>query len=116
MVLPAAGTYQLDATVRASLAGTSPVNTFVSVRLFDVTAGAAVPDSEVLVHQVNVSSATAVNVGNNVSGPIQVEYAIPGARTVRLQGRRTNVTGASTTAQINDNTDGRTTLRFARIA
>ncbi|WP_327415395.1 hypothetical protein [Streptomyces sp. NBC_01233] len=116
VVLPAAGTYQLDATVRASLAGTSPVNTFVSVRLFDVTAGAAVPDSEVLVHQVNVSSATAVNVGNNVSGPIQVEYAIPGARTVRLQGRRTNVTGASTTAQINDNTDGRTTLRFARIA
>ncbi|MFJ4627185.1 hypothetical protein [Streptomyces sp. NPDC088847] len=116
VVLPAAGTYQLDATVRASLAGTSPVNTFISGRLFDVTAGAVIPDSEVLVQQVNVTSATAVNVGNNVSGPIQVEYTVPGARTIRLQGRRTNAAGASTVAQINDNTDGRTTLRFARIA
>ena len=88
VVLPAAGTYQLDATVRASLAGTLPVNTFVSARLFDVTAGTAITDSEVLVQQINLSSATAVNAGNNVSGPIQVEYAIPGARPILLQGRR----------------------------
>jgi predicted alpha/beta-fold hydrolase len=35
---------------------------------------------------------------------------------VRLQGRRVNATGASLGASILANTDGRTTLRFKRIA
>jgi hypothetical protein len=43
ITLPAAGTYQLDATVRGALTGTSPVNTWIVARLFDVDAGAVVP-------------------------------------------------------------------------
>ncbi|MER6367440.1 hypothetical protein ABT255_03505 [Streptomyces mirabilis] len=117
VALPAAGTYQLDATVRAALAATSPCNVYISARLFDVTAGAVVPDSEVIIHQINLSaSAGVVNGGLNVSGPIQIEYVTAGPRTVRVQAKRVNATGVSITAQILYNADGRTTLRFTRIA
>lgn len=115
VVLPAAGTYQLDATVRGAIAAVAPCNVYVTARLFDVTAGAAVPNSEVIVQQINLSGA-AVNSGLNASGPIQIEYAVPASHTIRLQGRRVNATGTTTSAQVHTNTDGRTTLRYARIA
>ncbi|MEW2568314.1 hypothetical protein [Streptomyces sp. NPDC047070] len=116
LVLPRAGTYQLDATVRAALSGTSPVNVFMNARLFDATAGAAVPDSEVVISQVNVSGVAGIVQGSNQSASIQVEYTVTEARSIRVQGRRTNILGASTTAQIHFNSDGRTTLRYRRIA
>ncbi|MFJ1528292.1 hypothetical protein ACIOFV_07665 [Streptomyces mirabilis] len=117
VTLPVAGTYEVDASVRAALSGTSPVNTFISARLWDVTAGAVVPGSEVILNQISLTPvAPAITSGLNVTGPIQVEYDVPGARVVRLQGRRVNATGASIGASILANTDGRTTLRFKRIA
>ncbi len=117
VTLPVAGTYELDASVRAALSGTSPVNTFISARLWDVTAGVVVPGSEVILNQISLTPvAPAITSGLNTTGPIQVEYDVPGARVVRLQGRRVNATGASLGASILANTDGRTTLRFKRIA
>ncbi|MEV0822530.1 hypothetical protein [Nonomuraea rubra] len=117
LVLPAAGTYHLDATVRSSMTAASPVNTWVAARLFDVTAGAAVPDSEAIVQQISMNaSAGVVNHGYNNTAPIQVQYAVTGARTIRLEAMRVNASGASATARIHSDGNGRTTLRFARMA
>lgn len=114
IVLPGAGTYQLDASVRAALAATSPTNTYITARLFDATAGAVVPDSEVIINQINLgASSGAVTSGLNVTGPITTEYTVPGPRVIRLQGRRV---GVSASAALHDNADGRTVLRFKRIA
>lgn len=114
VALPGAGTYQLDATVRTAIAASSPSNTWIVVRLWDVQAAAVVPGSEVIVQQVNLSSSSGVvNVGDNSTAPVQVEYSVPAGRTVRLEARRT---GASTTANVHSNVDGRTTLRFNRVA
>ncbi|EMF20418.1 hypothetical protein H114_32784 [Streptomyces gancidicus BKS 13-15] len=117
VVLSAAGTYQLDATVRAAMTGTSPVNTFIWARLFDVDAGAVVPDSEVFVLQLNpsVTSGTITD-GKNQTASIQVEYTVPGPRRVRLEAARTNNVGASSKAEIWSNSGGRTLLRYLRIA
>ncbi|MFF4900430.1 hypothetical protein [Streptomyces sp. NPDC001068] len=117
VLLPAAGTYQLDATVRASVAAVDPSNVWVSARLFDVTAGIVVPDSEVLIAQVNVNSSNAaVSSGHNCTSPIQVEYTVIQPTTIRVEGARTNNTGTATTASILANANGRTTLRYRRIA
>ena len=117
LVLPRAGAYQLDATVRSSLTAASPVNTFIVVRLFDVTAGAVVPDSESIVQQISVTAtAGVVSHGYNNTAPIQVEYTVPAVRTVRLEAARFNASGASTTAGIQNSGSGRTTLRFLRVA
>ncbi|MFJ8852365.1 hypothetical protein [Streptomyces sp. NPDC102437] len=116
LTLPAAGVYHLDASVRAALSGTSTVNTWIVARLWDVTAGALVPSSEVLVHQISLSTAgAAVTNGSNQHGAISVRYAVPAARLVRLQVARVNGAGASASAAILSADNGRTTLRYERI-
>ncbi|MFI6290023.1 hypothetical protein ACIBEJ_00470 [Nonomuraea sp. NPDC050790] len=117
VLLPSAGIYQLDATVRSAMTAVSPVNTFTVARLFDVTAGAVVPGSEVIVQQISVTaSAGAVSHGYNNTAPIQVEHVVTGPRTVRLEAARFNASGASQTARVVSDASGRTTLRWNRIA
>ncbi|MDX2813439.1 hypothetical protein PV410_12880 [Streptomyces sp. PA03-5A] len=116
--LPSAGTYNLDAVVRGNLSGVTPVNTWITARLFDVTAGAVVPNTETMVYQVGVtvSAPSSITDGGNQGGVIATRYVTTGPRTIRLQAQRTNSVGASTVAAIHSDGTGRTTLRYARVA
>lgn len=117
VVLPAAGTYDLDATVRSALSAASGTNTWISARLYDVTAGAVVPNSEVLVQQIDLGSDSGtISSAHNNTVPIQVPYTVPGSRTVRLEAARINTAGASLGAGIHSDVNGRTTLRYSRVA
>lgn len=118
VTLPAAGTYQLDATVRAAMAAVSPANTYIVARLYDVTAGAVVPGSEAMVHQINIGSPSGATLsqGTNNSAPIQVEYTVPGPRTIRVEAARFNSQGATGTAIVVSDGSGRSTLRYSRVA
>lgn len=116
--LPSAGTYHLDATVRTLLGTmTTGEGAFIVARLFDVTAGTVVPNSELLAHQITVqagTSATLLTWGR--TAPIQIRYAIPDARTIRLEAARVTQTGTTDSASVVSDGNGRTTLRFERVA
>jgi hypothetical protein len=115
VALPAAGLYELDATVRAGLNADAGTNTWIRAHLFDVTAGADVPDSEVLVHQLITTAGTGPMNGGNDSAPILVMYTVPGPTTIRLEAARHDSVGASTAATLPAGPAGRTTLRWSRI-
>ncbi|MFE3032928.1 hypothetical protein ACFXKY_14950 [Streptomyces canus] len=119
VTLPVAGTYHLDANVRAVLTVADGTNVWIGARLFDVTAGAVVPDSEVLVQQIDlhVSTATpAITQGVNQHAPILVPYAVPGSRLVRLQAVKVYTGPAPAVARVQSDGTGRTTLRYERVA
>jgi hypothetical protein len=118
VTLPVAGTYHLDAVVRANLSANDGTNCWIGARLFDVTAGVVVPDSEVLVYQIShtVSPATTVvTEGGNQHAPIAVPYAVPSSRLVRLQVVKTFSGPAPGVARVLSDANGRTTLRYERI-
>lgn len=114
--LPAAGLYELDATVRAILNGDAGTNAYVRAHLFDVTAGLDVPDSETIVHQLIATAGTGPLNGGNGTGPIQVQYATAGACTIRLEAARHDAVGSSSDADLASGPAGRTTLRWKRLA
>lgn len=117
LTLPTAGTYQLDGTVRAALAVVSPGTSFIKARLWDETSGVMVPRSEAFVSQVSTSSsAGTIDIGDHSSAPIQVEHTVTGPATLRLDVARVVLTGATQVAVIWSDHNGRTTLRYARIA
>lgn len=117
VTLPSAGTYQLDATVRAAMIVISPTTCYIEARLWDETAALIVPRSEVFVQQSSMTvSAGTVTDGVHGSAPIQTEYTVTGPSTVRLQAARFFTPGNSETAWIYGGSEGRTTLRYLRIA
>ncbi|WP_405961292.1 hypothetical protein OG235_37160 [Streptomyces sp. NBC_00024] len=120
LVLPTAGTYHLDAVVRASLGRmTAGENAFIGARLVDVTAGAVVPASEAIVVQIAEYGGTAATgLEWNGSTAISVEYAVASARTIRLEAVRQdiNATGSTDHAGLGSDANARTTLRYHRVA
>ncbi|MFF0092675.1 hypothetical protein ACFYSF_22315 [Streptomyces canus] len=118
LALPSAGTYHLDATVRAFLGTmTTGEGAFIVARLYDVTAGAVVPNSEVLALQINVAAGTSATLLSwNATAAIQARYTIPAARTVRLEAARITQAGITDSASVVSDTNGRTTLRYERVA
>lgn len=118
IALPSAGTYRLDATVRGNLqASGNNFNVWLQARLWDITAGAVVPDSECIVQQYWLTQADVASLGANAAVSVLIEYSVPGPRSIRLEASRINAQGASIAAGIgSDTVAGRTTLRYERIA
>ncbi|MET8609818.1 hypothetical protein [Streptomyces misionensis] len=119
VTLTAAGAYHLDAVVRATLNASDGTNVWIGARLFDVTAGAVVPNSEALVYQIANSvspTTTVVTEGGNQAVPIAVPYTVPGPRVIRIQVVKNYTGPAPATAQVISDANGRTTLRYERIA
>lgn len=115
--LPAAGTYQLDATVRAAMTATTPANVWISARLVDATTGVVVPSSEAIIEQIQLSTSTGtISRAGNSTGSIHVEYTVAAPCTVRLEAQRTIAVGTTTEAGVYSTAVGRTTLRHHRIA
>lgn len=118
LTLPSAGRYHLDANVRANLTAADGVNAWIGARLFDVTAGVVVPDSEVLVYQIATTvspAATVVSQAGNQNATILVPYAVTASRVVRLQAARHVSGGNTSTARVLSDISSRTTLRFQRV-
>ncbi|WP_405893704.1 hypothetical protein OG272_15690 [Streptomyces sp. NBC_00104] len=118
LTLPSAGTYQLDTTVRGNLqASGNNFNVWLQARLWDITAGAVVPDSECIVQQYWLTQADVASLGGNAAASVLIEYSVPGPRSIRLEASRINLQGASIQAGIgSDTVSGRTTLRYERVA
>jgi len=114
--LPRAGTYQLDANVRGRLAGNSPLNTYITARLWDDQTGAPVPYSERLVNQYISFVANSGSVGGNITAPIDEWVTVYGPTTIRLQAVDINASGTAGIAQIYSASDGYTTLRWTRVS
>lgn len=118
ITLPVAGTYQLDAMVRAALTAGDGTNVWIAAHLYDVTVGAIVPNSEVIVHQLAITlSAHPPTLGesSNGSAPIMVEYTVPGPRRIRLRAIRVYTGAAPTMSRVQTDGNGRTTLRYERV-
>ncbi|WP_019061695.1 hypothetical protein [Streptomyces prunicolor] len=118
LALPTAGTYHLDAVVRGNLGNMSAgENAVVLARLWDVTAGALLPDSEAIVVQIaEYAPGAATALQWNGSAAISVEYKPTSPRTVRLEAARVDIAGTTEVAGIGSDTLQRTTLRYARVA
>ncbi|MEV6738719.1 hypothetical protein AB0N14_18010 [Streptomyces sp. NPDC051104] len=118
LTLPSAGAYHLDATVRAFLGTmTTGEAAYIVARLYDVTARAVVPNSEVLAHQLAVGAGTSATLLTwNRTASVQVRYTIPGTRTIRLEAARVTQTGITDSASVVSDGNGRTTLRYERVA
>ncbi|MFJ9447837.1 hypothetical protein ACIRRH_39305 [Kitasatospora sp. NPDC101235] len=115
VTLPRAGTYELDADVRGRLAGAPSINTFITARLWDVTSGTAVAESERLVNQIIDLNPGAAQAGGNATAPISELIQVNGPTTIRLQGIRNDAVGAASIAQIYSDASGRTSLRYERV-
>ncbi|MEY9935589.1 hypothetical protein ABH926_010271 [Catenulispora sp. GP43] len=114
--LPRAGTYDLDANVRGRLGGTPAVNAYISARLWDVTAGAEVPQSERLVYQIIDLNPGTAQAGGNGTAPIDELITVDKPTTIRLQARSVNTAGAASIAQVYSDGSGYTSLRFDHAA
>lgn len=116
VVLPAAGTYRLEADVRAAIGGTPPVNAFVVARLFNVTAGAALANSARMIVQANVQVAGNDFAEQNTS-PITEELTVTGPTTIRVEATHVINSGVVTVSNANNSqANGRTRLAFEKIS
>ncbi|MER6828889.1 hypothetical protein ABT352_23110 [Streptosporangium sp. NPDC000563] len=118
LALPAPGTYHLDAVVRGNLGNMSTgENAVIAARLWDVTAGTIIPNSEAIVVQIaEYPQGAATALQWNSSAAISVEYKATSPRTVRLEAARIDIAGTTEVAGIGSDTLQRTTLRYARVA
>ncbi|MEU1800948.1 hypothetical protein [Streptomyces sp. NPDC019937] len=116
VTLPRAGTYELDADVRGRLSGVPAVNTYITARLWNVTTGAAVPESERLVNQIIDHNQGDAVTGSNQTAPISELIKVQGPTTIRLQAQRNDATGAASIAQVYSDGAGHTSLRYERVS
>lgn len=115
VTLPTAGIYALDLDVRGRLSGAPPVNAYIVARLFDVTSGSVLPDSQRLVTQIIDGNRHAAPYGVNTTAPISERVRVGGPTTIRLQAARFTAAGATSAADILSDAAGRTSFRFERL-
>lgn len=117
VTLPEAGTYLLTADVRAAIVGQPPVNGYVLARLFNVTAGAAIPDSvRIVVQALDSSIAGAAPFADQTTAPIAEQLTIMAPTVIRLEAAWNFALGLVTVANVtNLSTTGRCRLAYERI-
>ena len=112
IALPAAGTYRVTAHISGNCAATliSAIAS-ISARLYNVTAAAAIANTEVY-----VCCAQALGVFGVGTATITVIITVSGATTIRIEGQRQTATGSTYSASsISSAGDGRTQLLYERI-
>ena len=117
ILLPEPGRYLLSADVRASIGGTPPVNAFVTARLFNVTAGAALPNSARIVTQANAQAPAVGDFADQSTAPIHEILTVTAPTTIRLEAAHFVTSGTVTVSNsVNSLTAGRNRLGYERIA
>ncbi|MDX2678128.1 hypothetical protein [Streptomyces soliscabiei] len=109
--LPLGGVYDLDVDVHGVLSGIPPVNITMQARLWDVTSGAPVPQSERFIDQVQDENQGNAQVGHNVTAPITERVRVTRPTTIRLQAARA-YRGTAVVAQIRSDPSGYTAFRY----
>lgn len=114
LTLANAGVYALEGNVRGRLVGDPPMNAFIVARLWDDTAGAALPESERLVYQTIGDADTGQGAGNGTAPISHIFRKAPSAAPtrLRLQAMPVNSVGTARVAQIVSDDSGFTSLRL----
>lgn len=117
ILLPEPGRYLLSADVRASIGGTPPVNAFVTARLFNVTAGAVLPDSARIVIQANAQAPAVGDFAEQSTVSIHEILTVTAPTTIRLEAAHFVTSGTVTVSNsVNSVTAGRNRLGYERIS
>lgn len=107
--LPSAGTYVITAQVRATLVSTVGAP-YATARLYNVTAGAAVSESELFVAFAPTAGTYAIN-----TATLTKVITVGAASTIRLEAARQQATSWSI-SEISSDLDGRTVLSYVKLA
>ena len=106
---PSAGEYQLTAQVKATLLATTGAP-YATCRLYNVTAGAVLTNSELWVAFSPSAAMYAINTATS-----QKTYTLAAASTIRLECARRQATVWSV-SEISSDVDGRTVLSYVKLA
>lgn len=115
--LPEAGVYEITATVRSSIARanvTTPFAVNISARLFNTTAGAAIPGTDYTVQQVNEAAPSSGQTTWVALGTFHRFLTVGGAATIRLEASRNSINGAA--VNVTGIQTGNTRLAFKKIS
>ena len=115
VALPVAATYDLDADVRGRISGTPGFNSFITARLWNVTANTVVPDSARIINQIIDYHGGNGATGSNQTAPISELINVSEPTTIRLQALRVDAGGAASIAQIYSDANGYTSLRYQEV-
>lgn len=107
--LPSAGTYVITAQVRATLVSTVGAP-YATARLYNVTAGAAVSESELFVAFAPTAGTYAIN-----TATLTKVITVGAASTIRLEAARQQATSWAI-SEISSDLDGRTVLSYVKLA
>lgn len=106
---PSAGTYLLAAQVKATLLATDAAP-YATCRLYNVTAGAVLANSELFVAFAPAAGTYGIN-----TATAQKTYTLAAASTIRLECARRQATVWSV-SEIGSDVDGRTVLSYVKLA
>ncbi|MDX3237217.1 hypothetical protein PV392_16365 [Streptomyces sp. ME03-5709C] len=115
--LPEAGVYEITATVRSSIARGAATGAFavnISARLFNVTAGSAIPSTDYTVQQVNEANPTSGQSTWVALGTFHRFVSPAGPVTIRLEASRTTINGAA--VNVTGIQSGNSRLAFKKIS
>ncbi|MFJ4627184.1 hypothetical protein [Streptomyces sp. NPDC088847] len=118
LVLPSAGLWMVTMVARGVLSFTGNAGTFIVARIWNVTAGAAVPSTETFVTQVRQNIAGAgQTTGDNDTATMVKYLRVTGATTLRMEAKTTFQLGTQPTqASLVSDGNGRSLLSAHKVA
>ncbi|MEU0181415.1 hypothetical protein ABZ312_09520 [Streptomyces sp. NPDC006207] len=117
VVLPEAGVYEVTATVRSSIARgavTTPFAVNISARLFNLTGGNAIPNTDYTVQQVNEASPSSGQTTQVALSTFHKFVTATGPTTIGIQANRNTINGAA--VNVTAIQTGNTRLGFTKIS
>lgn len=115
--LPAAGTYEVTATVRSSIARGAATGAFavnLSARLYNVTASAAIAGTDYTVQQVNEANPTSGQSTWVSLGTFHKFVTVGAPATIRLEAARNTING--TAVNFTGIQSGNSRLAFQKVS
>ncbi|MFD5570475.1 hypothetical protein [Streptomyces cadmiisoli] len=118
LLLPSAGRWQVTMIARGVFSFTGVAGTFMVARIFNVTAGAVVANSETFVTQVRQNVAGAgQTTGDNDTSTMTKYVTVTGPTTLRMEAKTVFQLGTQPTqAQIVSDANGRSLLAAHKVS
>ncbi|MGW3736671.1 hypothetical protein [Streptomyces sp. NPDC005148] len=115
--LPGAGTYEITATVRSSIArgaATAPFAVNLSARFYNVTTAAAIAGTDYTVQQVNEAAPNSGQTTQVALSTFEKFVTVTGPVTIRLEANRNTING--TAVNVTGIQTGNTRLAFKKVS